>query len=204
MPGFIDFKQLAEEIDIEAVAALLNLALRGSAKELRGKCPACDSDNERALQVIPQTNSFRCYAAEKSGDCISLYAHIQGVGMYAAAKRLQEHFAPANAGRTAPVTSPQKPEGGRQPAPTSSPKSEHAFEPAKFAEKLKYTEEVKALGITEEDAKRFSIGFLRGRVYFPVRYPSGEIAGFIGHGTDGFKVPSQWVDSKVVPFARRA
>jgi hypothetical protein len=156
---------------------------------------------------MPETNSFRCYSAGQSGDCIALYAHLNGTGMYKAAKELQEQFATATAARTAPATAPQKPERGNQPAP---PSKTATFDPAAFSERLTYSDEVAALGISEKDAATLGIGFhagaglMRGRVCFPIRNTDGSVAGFVGAvGTD-LKVPKQWNTSNVTAFKRRA
>ena len=173
MPERLDFKQIARDIDVEAVAQLLGLSFTLKNGELRAACPACGRGGDRAIELKPETNTFICYVAPPppgnkhlSGDCIALYAHINGYnGMYRAAKELSEHFsAPAAAGRTAPSTAPQKPDGRKQPASASK-----EFDPAAFASKLTYTDEVSALGITEEDATRLGIGFTRGKVYIALR-----------------------------------
>lgn len=202
MPAYIDFKELAAAIDVADVAQHARVKLKQSGSELRGACPACNSGDERALQVIPQTNSFRCHSAKLSGDCISLYAHVANIGNYAAARALQEHFLGA---RTAPPTPPQKTEVRKQPPP---PKSE-AFDPEAFAQKLTYTEQVEELGIREADAERLSIGYctkglMKGRVCFPVRNADGTIAGFVGFGDGTLKLPQKWQSPTVVPFKQRA
>lgn len=194
MPYKIDFKELAEQVDIYAVAKLLQLAI---VKD-RATCPVCDS--ERALQFFAETNSFRCHSAEQSGDCIALYAHIHGVGMYPAAKALKEQFGTATAAPTAPSTAPQKPEVRTARAAQPTP----IFDPAAFASKLNYTDEVIALGVSEEDAERLGIGFYRGRVYFPMKDASGAVLGFIGWDGKELKLPPKWLPSKIVPFKQRA
>jgi hypothetical protein len=201
VPAYIDFKALAEAIHIERVAKHIGLTPKLSGKELRSACPACNSNDERALQILPETNSYRCYAAQQSGDCISLYAHLKGIGMYKAAKELSELFATPNGARNnSPTTPPQKSEGRTakaQPAP---------FDPAAFAAKLVWSPEVEALGIIEEDATTLAIGFhpQRKRVYFPIRHTDGSIAGFIGYADGKLVMPPRWQGSKVVPLKRRA
>jgi len=204
MPYKLDFKKLAEEIDIFAVAKSLDLTITKD----RATCPVCDS--ERSLQFFADSNSFRCHSAELSGDCISLYAHINGVGMYQAAKVLSEQFQTAEAaGRS---TSPQKP-GGVPPPSASTAAAREApkkgqpapFDPAKFASRLEYTDEVKALGLTEEQAQRFGIGYcatgsLRGFVCFPIT--DGTETHYLGWNGEEFKLP-KW-QSNVVPLKRRA
>lgn len=214
MPAYIDFKTLAESIDIQDVARSIGLAPKKSGNELRAPCPACNTDDHRALAIMPESNSYRCYAAPVSGDCISLYAHINGVGMYQAAKALQEQFsAPATAGRK--NTAPQEPSAARtaksQPGSSKTTrKSTATFDPEAFAAKLSYSPEVKVLGISEEDAVRLGIGFysaaglMRGRVCLPIRYGDGSLAGYVGWDGQDLKVPDRWLSAKIVPLRKRA
>jgi hypothetical protein len=209
MPERLDFKQIAQDIDVEVVAQMLGLSFTLKNGELRAPCPACRRGGDRAIELKPETNTFICYVATPpagkknlSGDCIALYAHINGYsGMYRAAKELSEHFsAPASAGRTAPSTAPQ---AGR--AETTAPKKkETVFDAVAFAAKLSFTDEVAALGILEADATRLGVGFYRGRVYFPMRHPDGTVAGFIGFADGELKLPKTWLPSNVVPFQKRA
>jgi hypothetical protein len=194
MPYKLDFKQIAEEIDIYAVAKLLNINVIKD----RAKCARCDSD--RALQFFPDTNSFQCHAAgeTRNSDCIALYAHIQGTGMYQAAKALSEHFQTATAaGRSTPPTRPEGRTAQAQPAPKP-------FDPQAFADKLGYTSEVGALGLSEADAARLLIGWhpQRKAVYSGLRNPDGSISGFIKFAEGQLTMPPKWIDSKVVLLRR--
>jgi hypothetical protein len=197
MPARLDFKQLAQDIDITDVARLLGVTL---SKDMRATC--CGS--ERSLQIFPETNSFRCHSAQLSGDCISFYAHIKGFeGMYKAARELSELFrvsgivptVPDKA--TVPSTPPQKkPERGKQPAP---------FDPTAFATKLSFSDEVKALA-NERDAANFRVGVYRGHLYIPAIYPSGAIAGWWKLVDGKLVPPEKWLPdtSNIVPLRRPA
>ena len=206
MPYKIDFKQIAEDIDIYAVAQVLRLEVIKD----RAHCPVCDS--ERALQFFPETNSFQCHAAgeTRNSDCIALYAHIKGVGMYQAAKALQEHFGTASAARTAPVTTPTRPKRGTVQAQPSPPRpasrAPAPFDPESFAAKLTYSSEVEALDINKDDAARLGVGFhpQRKRVYFPIRNPDNSISGFIGRDGKELKMPPSWQTGNIVPMRRKA
>jgi hypothetical protein len=48
-------------------------------------------------------------------------------------------------------------------------------------------------GLTEENASRLQIGFIRGKVYFPIRNDDASIAGFIGFADGQLKMTSQWL-----------
>jgi len=193
---YIDFKAVKDAVTIDRTAQLLNLQLKQSGTQLRGQCPACQSDDDRSLAITPAKNVYFCHAGQTGGDCISLVAHILTLTMKDAAEWLQETLPQQ---RTATV--PTKPEARNQPAPALK-----AFDPAVFAQKLAYTDEVKALGLSEEDAQRFTIGFVRGKVYFPVRDANGLIAGFIGFANGELKLPPQWLPppSNVVQLKRGA
>jgi len=207
MPARLDFKAIAERVDIYAVAKHLGLTV---VKD-RAACPVCAT--ERAIQFFPETNSFQCHASgnTRNSDCIALYSHIKGYdGMYRAAKELDELFGTADAAPDSSSTAPQKSEGRSQPAPASRPasKTEHAFDPEAYAAKLVYNDDVAALGITEDDAERLCIGhastgLLRGRVAFPIRNADGSIAGFIGWNGEDLKLPSKWLLGNVVPFQKK-
>lgn len=197
MPYKLDFKEIAERIDVGTVAKHFGLAIQKD----RAACPICAA--ERALQIFPETNSYRCHSAEVSGDCISLYAHIKRVGMYAAAKALSELF-PAATASGIPATPPQKSEGRTaraQPAPK-------IFDPEEYASKLQYTAEIEALGISQDDAARLGIGFAstglhRGSIVIAVRNSDGTVAGFAGIKGE-VKLPNKWLEPKVVPLRKRA
>jgi hypothetical protein len=76
---------------------------------------------------------FYCFEAKIGGDCLALVQHITGLEVQDAA-----HFlAPKEA---------TVPQAGR--AETTAPKKE--FDPAVFAQKLVFSPEVSALGISEE------------------------------------------------------
>lgn len=161
----IDFAALKAAVTIEQVADLLGLQMTQSGNQLRGQCPACGSKNERGLVITPSKAVFYCFTNGKGGDLISLAAHIMDVELKDAAKFLADQIG------TDTVTSTVN-------TSTVKVSKERAFDPVVFAEKLQYTDQVKALGYTEEEAKTFRIGFHRGHVYIPTVYPSGAIAGW--------------------------
>lgn len=197
MPQRLDFKQLAQDIDITDVSRLLGVKL---SKDMRAEC--CGS--ERSLQIFAETNSFTCWHSKVSGDCISLYAHAKNYqGMYRAARELEEHFRTTGSAvaSTAPTAARAEP---------TAPKKNHIpdtrkmvpFDAAAFAAKLTYSEEVKALGVSEEDAERFGIGHYRGKTYFAVRHDNGEVAGFIAAAE--LKIPPSWLPKSNVFKLKRA
>lgn len=198
MPAQLPFKEIAETVDILAVGQFCNVRIKNN----RGKCPVCNTGSDNSLEFLPETNSFRCHAAPPppgrkvlAGDCIALYAHLQNyTGMYRAAKELHAQFCGSS-----PAT-PPKNEKGRENAPKT-------FDPAAFLEKLEFTEDVAALGITEEQARALGIGEYRGKVYCAIRYQSGTIAGFLHVAAGKMILPKTLLADQVrnvVPFQKRA
>ena len=190
---FIDFKAIKAAVSIEDAANLLKLTLKKSGAQLRSACPACSNDDERTIVLTPSRGLFYCFDAKVGGDCLALVQHITGLEVQDAAQFL----APKEA------TVPQKTEtGNNRSQPKRDTKKETAFDPAAFASKLAFTDEVAELGISEEDATRLQIGFTRGKVYFPVRNEDGSISGFIGYADGQLKMPPQWIQTNVVKLKR--
>jgi DNA primase len=191
MSKFIDFKAIKAAVSIEDAANLLNLTLKKSGNQLRGGCPACGNDDDRILALTPARGLFYCFDAKTGGDCLALVQHITGLDVQDAAAYLSPH---PGAAHNSPV--PEQ----KQAAAT---KKEVEFNPAAFAAKLVFSDEVAALGLTEQDAARLGIGFTRGKVYFPMKDDTGFICGFIGYANRELKMPPKWLEqSKVVKLKR--
>jgi hypothetical protein len=186
--------------------------------------------DDRQLCISPQISSrggsqgvFYCQRDKSGGDRIGLVAHVMEMGQQDAAFFIAQQFGTEIAnGRTvdgdtvtvptaskAQATAPQ----ARQKASTSrettrQPKSEQPFDPAAFAAKLVFSDEVASLGFSEEDAEHFGVGFYRGKVYAPLRHPDGTIACFCDYGNGTLKLParSRWLEQSapnVIPFGQK-
>ena len=195
MPEKLNFKEIAQNIDVEAVANLLGLTVKGN----RASCPACE--DERSIQLYPETNSFFCHSANKGGDVIGFYAHAKNYdGMYRAAKELHEHF---SAQRTAPVTAPQKPAARNQPsAPPKKDAAQKGFDKEKFAESLSYDGEVADL--SETVAQRHRIGTKRGKLYLPICPPDVEPVCWAELHDGKLRLPDSWLPASNVVTLKRA
>jgi DNA primase len=192
MAAFIDFKALKAAVSIGDAAELLNLTLKKSNNQLRGKCPACGDGDERTLAITPDRNLFYCFSEKKGGDQIQLVQHITGLDVQDAAAYLSPH---PGAAHNSPVPEQKK---------AAATKKEVEFNPAAFAAKLVFSDEVAALGLSEQDAARLGIGFTRGRVYFPMKDDTGFICGFVGYNSEGLKMPPKWLQQTNVVKLKRA
>jgi DNA primase len=194
---YVDFKAIKAAVSIEDAANLLKLLLKKSGVQLRSACPACSNDDERTIVLTPARGLFYCFDAKVGGDCIALVQHITGLDAKDAASYLapQEQSRSSQISRTSKATVPQAAR-----AETTAPKKE--FDPQAFAGKLAFSDEVEALGISEEDATRLQIGFTRGKVYLPIRNEDGSISGFVGFADGQLKMPPQWIGTNVVKLKR--
>ena len=201
---FIPFEQVEELATIEQLAQMLGLDTHryGSTGQLRCPCPVHGGDKD-TLAISPQVRSrrgslgvFFCQAEKTGGDRIGLVAHCMQIGQQDAAFFIADQFGEGT-GTVETGTVEQStvskvhatvPQGQlREPSRTAKPR--RPFDPAAFAAKLAYTDEVRALGFSPDDAQALGIGFYRGQVYIPVRHPSGAIGGFIGWSEGKLKLP---------------
>lgn len=190
---FIDFKEVKRTVSIEQAAQKLNLTLKPSASQLRGPCPACGDEDPRILALTPSRQLFFCFSAKVGGDCIALVQHITGLDVKDAAEYLVPHT------REVPTAPPAQRQEARKEA-----KKEVVFDPAAFAAKLTFTDEVAALGLTEADAIRLGIGVTRGKLYIALRDEFGFTAGFVSFADGVLKMPPRFLPNPSVVKLKRA
>jgi hypothetical protein len=223
----INFQWVKQQIDPERAFELLDLTMRRQRDhQWRGNCPACQSDR---TFVYTHVEGFTCHSCgeEGKGDVIALAAFAldlpgQWEGAFELCKREGIPLKPSDTVRTSkstsrststrnvepesePVRKPPSPRGGGRNPPPHQHRAE--FDPAAFAEKLAYTDEVEALGISEEEALALGIGFHRNKLYQALRWPNGQTAGYSWIDKDGaLHLPAKLIpmDANVVPLRRRA
>jgi hypothetical protein len=215
---YLPFEDVEQLANIEQLAHRLGLKTKPSGNQLRCSCPI-HGGNDRALAITPTARSkrgslgvFFCQSAKSGGDRIGLVAHCMDIGQQDAAFFIAEQFGAEevtvetgtvnnNAASKSRATVPQKQEGG-----ANRPAKSETFDPAAFSARLIFSQEVAALGFTEELAERFSVGFYRGKVYIPVRDPDGSISGFVGYGDGALKLPPRWLPpaTNIVKFPKSA
>ena len=212
---FVDFAEIRERLSIEDTAEMLPVKWKSEGQQLRADCPV--HGGERSLIVTPSKGLFVCKATtdakkgrlhramrprdaddeRRGGKYLA-----QQIGTPARNSTVNSHSNSTVSKERATV--PQKMESGTalaQPAPN--------FDPVAFAAKLAFSEEVAALGFTEEDAEHFQVGFYRGKVYAPLRHPNGDIACFYDYGGGTLKLPARgrWLEQSapnVVRFPKSA
>jgi hypothetical protein len=217
MGKFIDFSAVEQLATIEQLADMLGLKVKRSGRQLRCACPVHAGD-ERTLAITPDVKSrrgsegvFFCQKAQSGGDRIGLVAHCMDIGQQDAAFFIAEQLG-AEATVEGTDTSTVTVSNSRATVPPKKEKAganSPAFDPDAYLAKLSYSDEVKELGISEDDAKILGIGtsstgLHRGRIAIALRWPSGEIAGFASVEGGTVKLPKTLIPPKVVHLKRSA
>lgn len=182
--SFIDFEEVKKKLSLEDAISFLDLSLKQSGNQWRGKCHACESTNDRAL-VITRGKGFYCFSARKGGDVIALVAHIRGVAVKEAAEQIAEHVGMVQAPRngTVPETVPGS-VGGKD-------KGDRTLQPLAYLEPDH--ESVRALGLSKETCEHFGAGYapkgiMRGRLAIPIHDLAGDLVAYCGRAVkDGQK-----------------
>jgi DNA primase len=199
-----DFQLIKEQVTIEAAAQFLHLELRPQGAALRGACPTCKTVGDRALVITPSKGLFYCFSAGIGGDLITLWGHIEKCSPADSGRQIADTFGVGNSGTSAPVRTSASVHSSPSPPQPKKTEVKKDFDPAAFAAKLTYTDEVEALGLTEEDATRLGIGFTRGKVYFPLRDDYGFTTGFAGFADGQLKIPPALLPNPSVVKLKRA
>ncbi len=203
-PKFVPFEDVEALASIDQLAVMLGLDPKRSGNQLRCACPVHGGDH-RTLAISPQVKSrrgsegvFYCQADKSGGDRIGLVAHVMEMGQQDAAFFIASQFGMqiANSNSDGTVNSTVRkdrataPPAQKKATEKAAPKP-HEFDPQAFAAKLVYSEEVAALGVTEEEAESLGIGFYRGKLYQALRYANGQTAGYSAFANGELKLPSK-------------
>lgn len=214
MGTFIPFEQVEELATIDQLTDMLSLQThRYGSQQIRCVCPVHGGDKD-TLAISPNVRSrrgrlgvFYCQKAKTGGDRIGLVAHCMEIGQQDAAIFIQQQFGTGDStvDSTSTVsnsraTVPQEQEGRKQPAPKTSA----SFDREKFGKSLSYDDQVKALGISEENAALYRIGSKRGKLFLPICPPDSEPACWAEVHDDKVRLPDNWLPSNVVRLKRPA
>lgn len=218
---FIPFEEVEALADIRQIADILGLQLKpyGQSGQLRCSCPVHGGGDD-TLAISPHARSkrgsvgvFFCRKAPDpktaGGDRIGLVAHIEQLEQQEAAYYIASHFGSGDEdNHSSPTVPPARQKASTSRETTRQTKPEQPFDPEAFAAKLAYSDEVAALGFSEEDAEHFQVGSYRGKVYAPLRHPDGSIACFYDYGNGSLRLPARarWLEQSapnVIPFGKK-
>jgi hypothetical protein len=167
--SFVDFAQLKGAVTLEQAVAYLGLKLAKSNNQYRGSCPV-HGGGARGLAVTP-SKGFYCFGSKTGGDVIGLVSHIKEIPAKEAADWLAQQ---------ARFTTREEKQ------PDIAPVATTALKPLDY---LQYTEQIAALGVTEETCKEFGAGYapkgiMRGKFAIPVYDRKGTLLAYAGRALD--------------------
>ncbi|WP_316164996.1 MULTISPECIES: hypothetical protein [unclassified Bradyrhizobium] len=217
MGTYIPFDEVEQLASIEQLAEMLGLQThRYSSRQVRCACPVHGGDKD-TLAISPHVHSrrgsegvFYCQRAKAGGDRIGLVAHCMEIGQQDAAIFIHQQFGGGDdtvnstvstfCKDRAKATLLQEQEGRKQPAPKTSA----GFDPEKFGKSLAYDDQVKDLGISEENATKLRIGSKRGKLFIPICPPDVEPVCWAEFDDGKLRLPDAWLAGNVVRFRRPA
>lgn len=179
---YIDFAELKANVGIDSVLGMLDIRLRKTGDQLRGRCPIHNGSNDREFVVTPAKGLYYCFGGCGGGDSIKLVAKIKGCDLKDAAAFIAERsgFGSGPDSSGPKVRDPSPPvtvDGSPQPQPERK-----ILKPLDY---LQYTDAVAALGISEETCNHFGAGYapkgiMRGRLAVPIHDRDGTLIAYCG------------------------
>ena len=174
MSHTIDFVELKQRVSIEQAADMLGIKLKKSGPQLRGQCPICKDNSDRAFVVTPAKGLYYCFGkCGKGGDAITMAANVRKCSLREAAEFL--------AGKSGGSAVPAKRDGSRHDSP--QPLTEKGLRPLDYLQASH--EAVQALGVSAETCGQFGAGFapkgiMRGRLAIPIHDRAGTLLAYCG------------------------
>src|SRR5258708_5336518 len=174
MSHTIDFAELKQRVSIEQAADILGIKLKKNGPQLRGQCPICKDNSDRAFVITPAKGLYYCFGkCGKGGDAITLAANVRQCSLREAAEFL--------AGKGGVNSTPGKSDGSRHDSP--QPMTEKGLRPRDYLQASH--EAVQALGVSPETCAQFGAGFapkgiMRGRLAIPIHDRAGTLLAYCG------------------------
>lgn len=160
MGSFIDKDEVKKAVPLLKAVEMLGIQVQKSGAQYRGKCPLCDSEDERSLVCTPERDLWYSFCCETGGDQIALWQKVKGHDFKdACAEMLGEKMLA----------------GDETVIETMSP-LDHLIHDH---------EAVQVLGFEPDVAEKLGIGYakkgiMRGVVAVPLRLPDGTLVGYVG------------------------
>ena len=110
------FDKARELLKVEDLAEKLGVKLRKQGRELRGACPLCSAgaSTGTVFQVKPDKQTWRCFACEKYGDVVDLYAEANRLSVAEAAREITGDVKRDLASRPTPPRARPEDDGARE------------------------------------------------------------------------------------------
>src|SRR5438045_2072998 len=90
--NWVDFKTIKRAVTIQQVLARYGVKLRGTGKELRGRCPIHRGEGADTFHANTQKNAFHCFSCQAKGNVLDFVAAMESCGIRDGALKLCEWF----------------------------------------------------------------------------------------------------------------
>jgi DNA primase len=101
-----ELERIKEEVSLERLAEARGVKLRRQGRDLRGRCPFHEPDEDPSLSIDPERNVFHCFGCGAKGSVIDWVMKTEGVSFRHAVELLRHE---------APLVSEAKGKGGGVP-----------------------------------------------------------------------------------------
>jgi DNA primase len=178
MSHTIDFVELKERVSIEQAADMLGIKLKKKGAQLRGQCPVCKDNSDRAFVITSAKGLYYCFGkCSKGGDAITLAANVRKCSLREAAEFLADKGGVSSA--------PAKNDSSCHNSP--QPMTERGLKPLDYLQASH--EAVQALGVSPETCAQFAAGYapkgiMRGRFAIPIHDRAGTLLAYCGRAVN--------------------
>jgi DNA primase len=184
--GFVSFAEVKRAVPLESL--LVHYELFGGMTEkgqnLVGTCPFCKGKSSRQFQANLVKNAWYCFGCKRGGNVLDFVAKSEGVGLRAAALKLDSWFGLGlleEAPRAEPPAAPVAPSAvSREAPPSQNP-------PLTFTLKTldPHHESLTVLNLSAQILEGFGAGYcakglLKGRLAIPIYNAGGELVAYAG------------------------
>ncbi len=183
--GFVSFAEVKQAVSMEAVLARYELldGLTRKGANLAGPCPFCKGASARLFQVNLAKNAWYCFGCKAGGNVLDFVAKKEGLGLRAAALKLDEWFElglAEGAPQEEPAAARVAPPAAQETLPAANP-------PLTFTLKTldPRHERLARLRFQPEILERCGAGYcakglLKGRLAIPIHNREGELVAYAG------------------------
>ncbi|GAB5450252.1 MAG: hypothetical protein Hals2KO_05800 [Halioglobus sp.] len=160
MSKFVDKEEVKQAVSIRQAVDMLGIQMSVSGQQFRGKCPLCNSEEERSFVITPAKDLWYSFCCETGGDAIKLWELVKGIPFQDACLDML-----GTDMMTSDKTLPEE------------------LKPLDYL--LHDDPAVLCLGFEIDDAKLIGLGYakkgiMKGKVAIPIRLQDGRLVGYIG------------------------
>jgi DNA primase len=204
MSNWVDFAAIKRHVELAPLLQRYQVKLRRSGKDqYRGCCPIHGGQGPEAFHANLRQNVFHCFSCGAGGSVLDFVAAMERCSLRQAALQLT--------GEAVRLREPARTGGPQLVTKKSKPAAPLGFRLRGIDNAHSY---LAARGIEMGTAEQFGVGlyrgvgFLSGRLVFPIHNEHGELVAYCGRSVDGsqprYRFPAGFPKSEIVFNLHRA